>query len=196
MRLFFCCLFGSVLSSWLLCALCGKLSGRFLRSFHNYFREEPTLSSAVLLLLPPTLSVSSDPQGSKSTSDSGTTQAKTMDSKKHMMEKTMWRKGLKSPWRRITACRLQIFYYKLIISAKYSPARMFGWLSQAAMFSCLKSAADSPNFSTWNNVDCIVECDPVPRAWESSNTDEFHQTGNCFLLGLLVIWWKQNQDSA
>lgn len=62
----------------------------------------------------------------------------------------------------------------------------------AALFSSvtLKPATDGSTFSPRNSADGMVECGCVPWEWKSSTTDQFHQTGNWFLL-LLLFWWKQ-----
>lgn len=90
-----------VQSSWLLCAVCGKLSGRFLRSFHNHFQGRNLLvpfSAAMLLTASRCAhSLFLQPKRSRTTSDSGTTPAKAAGSKKTMLEKILrWREG-KSP---------------------------------------------------------------------------------------------------
>lgn len=125
MRWLFCCLSFSVLCSWLLCALCGKLPGRFLRPFHNHFQGR-SLSSAAMFLASFRCAHSLFPSATGVQkyftlwyrSSKGSGQQEEYTGKKHD------EKGAKalSAWSRIRANRLKAFYDELNLSAGYSTA--------------------------------------------------------------------------
>lgn len=129
MRWPFSYLLYSVLSSRLLSACSWNLSGRFLRWFHNHFqrRSPVSLSSAAMLFTSSRCahSLFLQPQGSRSTLDSGTTPGKAAGSRNSVLEKNTVAKA-HSAWSRIRANRLQTLYDKLNPSARYSRAGMDG----------------------------------------------------------------------
>lgn len=108
--------------------------------------------------------------------------------KKHHDEK-----GAKahSTWSTIRTNKLQTFYDKLNLSARYPAARMDGRSLVCFFVSRLVIFCHSETYSRWPTFSPRNSADQVPREWESSNTDQFHQTGNWFLLVMLVFWWKQ-----
>lgn len=148
----------------LLCALCGKLSGRFLRSFQSHFQGRSPLSPSSATMLFTAFhcarSLFFQPQGSRSTSDSGTTPAK-----KSMLEKHHDEKSAKahSTWSTIRANKLQTFYDKLNLSARYPAARMDGRSLVCFLISSLVFFCHSKTYSRWPTFSPRNSADRVPR---------------------------------
>lgn len=161
MRWLFCCLSFSVLCSWLLCALCGKLPGRFLRPFHNHFQGR-SLSSAAMFLASSHCAHSLFPSATGVQKDftlwyrssKGSGQQEEYTGKKHD------EKGAKalSAWSRIRANKLKTFYDELNLSAGYSTATIHRSNLVFSLVSSLVFFCHSEIYCKWPDLLLQEQC--------------------------------------